>query len=369
MPKMRGIPMPKRIVRLVFVTWVLLAIFTSGCIFGGLKKIVSLELSAEKTELLLGDEVELFAVGTTSKGTKVTLIPDWEIVSGSGGIEYNTKKAAFSAVDWDYVGDVTLKATYNGITAELTITIDKLPQAFDPFPTPISPLSFLPNKTESFLVAVGEPIDFLIDIVPIRMVSGSNSKVQGYRLVFVKDGIPQVPTFPTDRGIVFSFYNPYQGTPLPEVPRLSHRVYFERIDSEVLDRGTNYARSVTHRTGTTEEQVNELISHISAELSAKATWGWGEAEAKLTREITTRTQQSLRIEKENSVSKTWSFQHPNDHDVYLYSSWNRVDVFYLSDSNGVPLEESPILKDWGFPSRPVEIRGNGVVQRAWGFNY
>jgi hypothetical protein len=53
---------------------------------------------------------------------------------------------------------------------------------------------------------------------------------------------------------------------------------------------------------------------------------------------------------------------------YLYSSWNKVDIFYLSDSNGVPLEESPIFEGYGFHSYPVEIRGGTVVQKTWAFD-
>lgn len=351
---------------LVTTVVVVLSLFMSGCLFGGLKNIESLDLGASESVISVGNTLELSAVGTTKTGRKVAVIPEWEIVSGSGVIS----ESRFHASDWDFQGEVVLRATYNKISADITVAVQGLLQGLDPFPQPTSAYFLLPKKTESQIVTIGEPVKDFTELIPYRMINkAGDSKVQGGWLQFVANGVRTIPQFPSREDITFSFFNPNHGILLPEIPRLSHRVHFELIETEVLDRGTNYSRTVAHRTGTTVEQSKELVKRLTSETRAKAEWGWGEIETTLTAEITTRTQQAVRVQKEQTVTKTWSFQHPNDYDTYLYSSWNRVDTFYLSDSKGIPLEDSQIFAGYSFRSYPVEIRGSGVVQRAWGFNY
>lgn len=342
---------------------VTLVTLTSGCLLGGLKNIVSLELVPDKNVVFSGEEVVLTAIGKTAKGESISVKPKWEILNGSGSLEATKTGGVFSASTWDYNGEVTITGEYNKVTAQIKITVEDLPQTpADPFPQPTSAFDLPPNKTESNIVKIGDPVEYFSNWVTLKFKNGSTMRGWGR---FVWDGVIMPPDDPDPATWV---NERYYGN-IPEIPRLSHRVHFERIDHEVLDRGTNYSRSVAHRTGTTREQATELAKRLTSETKASASWGWGQIETTLTAEITSRTQQSLKIEEEKTVTKTWSFQHPNDYDVYLYSSWNRVDTFYLSDSNGVPLDESPIFEGWGFSSQPVEIRGTGIVQRAWGFDY
>lgn len=351
--------MSRRLVHMSLVTIVLLSLFTSGCIFGGLKNIESLELDASDTTVAFGETLELSARGRTKTGKVVSVIPTWEIVDGSGTLG----ESQFQASDWDYEGDVVLKATYNGVSAEITITVAGLLRDYkDPFPTPSSPWVSLPDKTEAQLVKIGDPVDFFSNTVYLRMKD--NSTLRGWGR-FVWDGEIMLPDDPSPA----TWANPLLYQEIPEIPRLSHRVHFERLETQILDRGTNFEKSVSHREGTTFEESKELATRLTSETTAQASWGWGEVSTTLTAEITSRTQQSVKIEKEETVTKKWSFVHPNDFDTYLYSSWNKVDTFYLSDSNGVPLEESPVFAGYGFSSCPVEIRGNAVVQKTWGFNY
>ncbi|NLL47222.1 MAG: hypothetical protein GX249_01440 [Firmicutes bacterium] len=333
-------------------------LFLSGCLFGGLKDIDSLELAASQSVLAFGETTELMARGKTKTGKIVSVIPTWEILGGSGTLS----ESEFQASDWDYEGPVVLRATYNGVSAEITINVNGLLRDYeDPFPVPTSPWVVLPAKTESRVVEIGEPLDFFSTTVYLRRQNGSSLRGWGR---FVWDGSIMLPDDPSP----YTWMNPKFYEEIPEIPRLSHRVHFELIETQVLGRGTNFSRSVSHRTGTTFEESKELMQHLTSETTASARWGWGEIKTTLTYEIESRTKQSVKIEKEETVTRTWSFEHPNDFDTYLYSSWNKVDTFYLSDSNGVPLEDSPIFAGYGFSSSPVEIRGAVVVQKTWGFN-
>ncbi len=334
------------------------ATLLSGCLFGGLKNVVSLELVASDSTLAFGEIIELSARGTTKTGRVVSVIPTWEIVVGTGTVG----ESNFQASDWDYEGDVTLKATYNGVSSEINVTVAGLLRDYDdPFPKPTSPWVSLPSKTESTLVKIGDPVDFFSNHVYLLMPNGGTIKGWGR---FVWDGEIMLPDDPSPA----TWANRLLYEEIPEIPRLSHRVHFELLEVQVLGRGTNFKKSISNRQGTTLEQTQELVKRLTSETTAKAQWGWGEIETTLTAEITSRTQQSVKIEKEQTVAREWSFTHPNDFNTYLYSSWNKVDTFYLSDSNGVPLEESPIFAGYGFSSHPVDIRGSAVVQKTWGFN-
>ncbi|HBN96336.1 MAG TPA: hypothetical protein DDZ66_08540 [Firmicutes bacterium] len=346
-----------RSMRVFLVIVTVFAMLVSGCLFGGLKNVVSLELAASDSTVAFGEAIELSALGTTKTGRAVSVKPTWEIVVGSGTVGASN----FQASDWDYEGDVTLRATYNGVASEITITVAGLLRDYeDPFPTPTSPWVSLPSKTDSQLVKIGDPVDFFSNSVYLRM---NGRIIRGWGR-FVWDGEIMLPDDPSPATWANSLLN----QEIPEIPRLSHRVHFEQIESQILDRGTNFKKTVSHRQGTTIEQSQELVKRLTSETTAKAQWGWGEIETTLTAEITSRTQQSVKVEREETVTREWSFIHPNDFDIYLYSSWNKVDTFYLSDSNGVPLEKSPIFEGYGFSSCPVEIRGGVVVQKTWGFN-
>ena len=181
---------------------------------------------------------------------------------------------------------------------------------------------------------------------------------------FVWEGEIMIPDDPRPA----TFANPMHYKELPEIPRLSHRVHFELLDSQILAQGTNFERSVSNRKGTTFEESKELSQRLSSETNATVGWGWGQIETTLTYEISERINTSIKIEEETTVTRTWSFINPNDHDMYLYSYWNKVDTFYLSDSNCIPLEESTIFAGYGFHSYPVESRGNTVVQKVWAFD-
>lgn len=349
--------MSGRLKSISLLTVVVTVLAMSGCLFGGAGQITSLELGASAELLGFGETVGLSAQGKTEKGKTVTVIPKWEIISGAGTLG----DSEFQASDWDYEGDVVLRATYNGVSAEITLTIQGLLRDYpDPFPQPSSAFASLPAVTEEYLVKIGEPVDYFVDKVWLLVM---NRQIWGWGR-FVWDGTIMLPDDPSPA----TWINPKLYEEIPEIPRLSHKVRFELIESMVLARGTNYDRSVSHEKGTTYEEAVEMASRITSETHAEAGWSWGKVETTLTMEFTKRTQQSIKIEQKEKVTRTWSFVNPNDRTYYLYSSWNKVDIFYLSDSNGVPLEESPIFEGYGFHSYPVEIRGGTVVQKTWAFD-
>lgn len=354
--------MPKHIRHGFLVGIVFVAALTAGCLFGA-GPITSLELVVDKSSLLAGETAIVTAVGKTEKGKVVTFQPQWEIVSGNGSLEPDGSQAVFYASNWDHKGTVKLQVTYGKLQAETEIeTLGLLGEIEDPFPKPESAFDLMPERTEPQIISTND-LAFFSNVVALK--SKRDGHIFTGRARFVWDGKIMIADSPAPD----SWVNALHYTEIPEIPKLSHRVHFERIGIEVLDRGTNYSRSVAHRTGTTKEHATELMWSVTSETTASARWGWGDIQTKLTAEIKSTTKQSVRIEEETTVTKSWSFQHPNDHDVYLYTSWNRVDTFYLSDSKGVPLEESEIFQGWGFSSNPVEIRGSGVVQRTWGFDY
>lgn len=330
----------------------------SGCLFGGTAIVTSLELEASSEILAFGETTELTARGRTENGKVVSVIPKWEIISGSGTLG----ETDFQASDWNYVGEVVLRATYNGISDEIALEILGLlgEDYVDPFPRPGHPNASIPEVTEEFLVKVGQPLDSFSELGELL--------VMGRRMVgwcwFMRNGEIIQPSDPKPGAWATAKWH----EKLPDKVHLSHRVRYELIDCQVLDRGTNYSNQVSNRKGTTFQETKELAERLTSETHAEAGWSWGRIETTLTYEISKRTQQTVKIEEEQTVTRTWSFVNPNDYDTYLYTSWNKVDIFYLSDRNGVPLEESPIFAGYNFYSYPIEIRGRTVVQKTWGYN-
>lgn len=118
--------------------------------------------------------------------------------------------------------------------------------------------------------------------------------------------------------------------------------------------------------GTTLEQASEMFYRLVPKIATSYGWGWSTLAANLEREIQRRTQESVKLEQEKLVTSTWSFVSPDDALYYLHSAWVRVDTFYLSDSEGHPLDTSVAFAKYGFSPCPVEIRGD-VVYVTWSF--
>lgn len=76
------------------------------------------------------------------------------------------------------------------------------------------------------------------------------------------------------------------------------------------------------------------------------------------------TQEAVEINPEETAVSIWSSIGPDDALYYLHTAWVRVDTFYLSDSEGIPLEESWIFSGFNLNSCPVEIHGE-VVYVTW----
>lgn len=122
--------------------------------FRGRREVESLELTASQEVLAFGETVQLNAVGRTTTGKTVAVIPDWELVQGTGTLG----ESSFRASSWGYEGPVVLRASYQGVSAELTLSINGLLGEPNPFPRPSGPNAALPKATDPDLYQIGEPL-------------------------------------------------------------------------------------------------------------------------------------------------------------------------------------------------------------------
>ncbi|NMB19611.1 MAG: hypothetical protein GX979_01965 [Firmicutes bacterium] len=359
---MRGWPRATVVLVLAIVSLIM-----SGCLFGGAGEIQTLELTASHEVLGFGETAQLSAVGKTKTGKKVAVIADWEIIKGSGTLV----DSGFRASSWNYEGPVVLRATYQTISAEITLTINGLLGEPNPFPKPSSIDDALPKKTDPILLQVGEPVSVYAELVPYFVIYPfiDLSAFKDIWSYFVRNGTIQPPELMEGEKSRYAsawIADDVYEELLPEIPSVSHQVHFELIETEVLPGGASQSRTITYRHGTTLEQASEMFYRLVPKIATSYGWGWSNLSGNLGREIQKSTQESVTLEPEEVVSSTWSFVSPDDADFYLHSAWVRVDTFYLSDSEGNPLDTSVAFAKYGFSPCPVEIRGD-VVYVTWSF--
>jgi hypothetical protein len=350
----------------VFFSLALVPLVLSGCLFAGAGEVESLELTASQEVLAFGETVQLNAVGRTTTGKTVAVIPDWELVQGTGTLG----ESSFRASSWGYEGPVVLRASYQGVSAELTLSINGLLGEPNPFPRPSGPNAALPKATDPDLYQIGEPLSEYAEYIFywVTYPFGDLQAAKELLSYFVRDGNIQKPELMASEknryARVAIMDRIYEEELLPEIPRLSHRVHYELIDSEVLGGGTSFSRTISYRQGTTLEQVTELHARLVPDMANSHGLGWSNLSRHLARQILKYTQEAVEVEPEQTAVSTWSFASPDDALHYLHTAWVRVDTFYLSDSGGTPLERSGLFSDYGFSSCPVEIRGE-VVYVTW----
>jgi len=339
----------------------------SGCIFGTAPgPLTEIELSPNVGAIMGGEDLTFMAIGKSEEGETMTVQPEWTIVSGAGALRAEGKEAMFRAVNHQYEGDVVVEARVGDISAQAVITVSRPLMGTNPFPRLDDPNELLPETTKP-VVTVGEPVDtYRIERMLTEFILDTRISFL-FPTEYVKNGSIIAPQtgLPSNN---WTFYHWKDSRELPEIPRLSHRVHWELINQEVLSRGTNYSRTVEHKSGTEKVHATEFAWSVSSETKAKATWGWGEVQETITATVSSKTSNSVAVKEETSVSEEWSFTNPNDADLYVYSSWNRVDTFYLSDSNGIPVDESPIFADYDLRPNEVSIRGEMVKQHTEPYN-
>ena len=342
---------------------ILISLVMSGCLFSGAGEIQTLELSASHDILGFGETAQLSAAGITKMGRKRPVIADWEFVEGAGTLE----GASYRASNWSYEGPVVLRASCQGVSAELILTINGLLGEPNPFPRPSGPGAVLPKATSPDLYQIGEPASTYAELIGwwVTYPFDNLAAFKEMWSYFVRDGAIQMPAL-VQRGnyakanIADYVYEEL----LPEIPRLSRRVHYELIDSEVLEGGAGFSRTISYRQGTKLEQAEALAYRLIPLIATSYGWGWSSLAGNLEREIQKRTQESVKLKQEEVVTSDWSYFSPDDALYYLHSAWVRVDTFYLSDSQGIPLEYSPVFAKYEFSSCPLEIRGD-VVHVTW----
>ncbi len=344
------------------------ALVMSGCRFGGTGEIQTLELAASQEILGFGETAQLSAVGRTTKGKRVAVIADWEIAQGAGTLG----ESSFQASSVNYEGPVVLRASYQGVAGEITLTINGLLGADYPFPNPSSPEAALPAATVPELCEVGEPLTEFVEAISyfVTYPFVDLTAIKDIWSYFVRDGVIQLPELIGSEKNRYKtaliMERIYEEELLPEIPRLSHRVHYELIDSEILGGGTSFSQAIAYRQGTTLEQATALFQRLFPTMANSYGVGWSTIATHLAREIGKKTQEVVTLEQDRFASSTWSFARPDDTKVHLHSAWVRVDTFYLSDSQGFPLETSPVFSRYNFSSCPVEIRSE-VFYVTWSF--
>jgi hypothetical protein len=157
------------------------------------------------------------------------------------------------------------------------------------------------------------------------------------------------------------------GKKLPEKIYLSTRVYYKLLGSVSFEYpdSSKWTKSVTY--GTTKTKATEFAKETSAELSAEGSWGWGSVQATVSETIQKKTTESFSIMEENTTDWGLVFYAKEDKPKTLGGVYQREVVFYLSDSVGVPIDESAVFKDYKLPAREFTVQTENYRGKSWHF--
>jgi len=364
-------------IRLI-VALLAITMFLTGCLGGSSSSLPLAEMviSAEKTSIVDGETLTIAAVGTDTEGNEVIVSPEWVILSGTGSLEPRGHKAFLNATGWDYAeGDtITVQAFADEIAAE-PLTIGVIPLLQSPvtdslFPKPESPHDPLPSKTDYYIVEDREPVDHFRDYRVYMIRDGGHYTTIGWH-EFVKDGEllepgdPDIPWW--GEAPYFTPYD-YADGPLPEPVYLSHRVHYELVDAGLLYHNASYSQTISFTRGTSKTEATEFVRSTSSEVKSTASWGWGEVTAELKTTVEEKTSQSVTVEESRTVSETKAVNGRDDY-ITRFGVYTKVDTFYLSDVNGVPIDVSPIFAHYYLNRREVSVNGSETAIVTHRFAY
>ena len=319
----------------------------------------SLEISSEQETIAGGGEVTLTASGKDEDGKLMSVEPEWHIVSGPGALSSEGSETTYYATDMSYGGEVKIEARVGDITEEKVITVERL-LGSEPvqWPEPDSMDYILPHKTAT-VQTVGEPLDhYQVSQIVYNQI---RNITQIKPIVYVKDGalVDPYDSLPNGQSEYLIFIEGGYiagGEKLPEKPHLSWRVHYELLGSASFEYPdtVEWSRSVTY--GTTKTKATEFAEETSAEISAGGSWGWGSVQATVSETIEKKTSESLAIMEENTTKWRFNISSKKKEPKTLGGIYQRVVTFYISDSEGVPVDESSVFEGYFMKAREFTMR-------------
>lgn len=208
-------------------------------------------------------------------------------------------------------------------------------------PIPDSPDAILPARSAEVNVGLSRPIDDFRPVVEsLETMKDDGSTVwndENRRLWMVCGGLRAHYSCAPD--VMDKGY-------MAESPRFLHKRYWKRIKQVILDPGTSYSKTETIEYGssTTDTHSQSFSQTISVEVSASA--GWGAFSAT----VSSKYEQTSTWEETRSVtfSETSTFEEvyaveSDPQKTIVYGLWQLVDVFVLTDSDKVPIDQSDAL--------------------------
>jgi hypothetical protein len=325
----------------------------------------TLNISSDMETVARGGQIELTVIGEDEEGYSMFVEPEWKITKGPGAIYTEGSQVIYYATDHDFSGEVEIQATVDNKTAVKTIIVELLLGA-EPviWPEVDNMDDILPYKTET-VETVGQPLDFYR---VNQMVHNYSQGILHIRpIVYLENGNFVDPYDSLSYGKLWNYIYANDGKKLPEKIYLSTRVYYKLLGSVSFEYpdSSKWTKSVTY--GTTKTKATEFAKETSAELSAEGSWGWGSVQATVSETIQKKTTESFSIMEENTTDWGLVFYAKEDKPKTLGGVYQREVVFYLSDSVGVPIDESAVFKDYKLPAREFTVQTENYRGKSWHF--
>lgn len=364
-----------RLRSMVLVILLATSMMLSGCIFGfNQGPLAELEIRSDTDYVVFGEEIVLEALGISEKGATVNVSPEWRIISGIGGLRSQGSTAIFFPTDRQYSGEVEIEARVGEITKQISIQSDGLLEGNQneliPEPT-WNVVPRLPDKTNTSVPTVGSLDAYRMNREwELQVVPGVNYiSIGKLPTTYVLDGVVTDPIeinpFADHKAMGWKPRYANHLIPagkLPGVPHLSHHYYYEKLAEYVLDTGVSGSYKLTAKVGTSTTDATELVRSTYKELKGEAFWSWGTVSAEWSETVTSRVSSSVTAYEETTKEHQFSYTAA---EPTLFTVWQRVDVFYVSDEHGVPVDKTDLFDPYKLDPFITEVRSNAFEVVNW----
>ena len=348
------------------------ALMVSGCLGGSDQgQLAVLTITADADSAVFGETIALQAVGASSNGRALHVSPEWTIVKGSGSLSGDANQATFLAADRQYSGEVEIAAQVGSITQRITIDVMGClmgsKNQLIPDPDWGSSGSRLPSRSFWSEITT-KPLDaYRMD----RQWSWYGTPLDPMPTTYMLDGgltNPRDvdPIRKYDRAFLSRLT--YTDTSIPDgkLPNelyLSHYFYYEKLaEYNLPGEGITSAYSLSAKEGVSTTNATEIVRSTYKELKGDAFWSWGAVSAKWSETVTSRDFSSVTIQKETTTTHNFAYT-PNQPTVFTV--WQKVDVFFVSDDQGNPVNQSDVFSAYKLNSFETEVRSNEFEIITW----
>lgn len=325
-----------------------------------------LDITLENDVLAFGQTTEITASAKDRDGNTVSVEPEWRIASGPGALSSEVNKATYFATDREYAGEVKVHAKAGDIIAEKTIEIVRLLRGEKDLIEELEPDNYnssLPDQTR-VEEKTGEPIDYYRSY---QLVYDSTRGTYHFKpVVYIENGSLVDPYVDEELGSRYLVLS--GGDKFPEKLHVSWRYHYELLysNSYVYPDNSSYENGITYGTETTS--ATEFAKETTKEISVGGSWGWGSVEASLSQTVSNKTTESLTIAREDTDTFTFNFIGLEEKPNTLCAVFQRVVTFYISDSQGVPVNEAGIFADYNLSAREFTVKDkSNFYTKSWRF--